>query len=148
MRGVPARLERAITNLLDNAAKWSPLGAEVTVTVSGDGELTVRDRGPGIAPSDLPHVFERFYRAPSARGMPGSGLGLAIVRQVAELHGGRAVAEAAPGGGALMRLTLPGEPLDATPTPTAAPAASPPLPPAPAASGGRAAGGGTSTRAG
>jgi len=147
VRGVPARLERAVANLLDNAAKWSPLGAEVTVRLSGAGELTVRDRGPGIAPSDLPHVFERFYRAPGARGMPGSGLGLAIVRQVAELHGGRASAEAAPGGGALMRLTLPGEPLP-TPTPTAAPAASPPSPPAPAANGGRAAGGGRSTRAG
>ncbi|MDO8186101.1 ATP-binding protein [Conexibacter sp. JD483] len=152
VRGVPARLERAVTNLLDNAAKWSPLDAEVTVALSDAGELTVRDRGPGIAPSDLPHVFERFYRAPSARGMPGSGLGLAIVRQVAELHGGRASAEAAAGGGALMRLTLPGEPLEpgelATPRPTAAPAASPPRPPAPAASGGRDGDGGTSTRAG
>ncbi len=130
------------------------------MTVRGDGELTVRDRGPGIAPSDLPHVFERFYRAPGARGMPGSGLGLAIVRQVAELHGGRANAEAAPGGGALMRLSLPGEPLadgeadaraavaGATPRPTAAPAASPLPPRAPAASGGRDGGGGTSTRAG
>lgn len=103
--GVPASLERAIGNLLDNAAKWSPDGAEVDVRLS-EGELTVRDRGPGIADSDLPHVFERFYRATSARGMPGSGLGLAIVRQVAEAHGGTVTAEHAPGGGTLMRLRV------------------------------------------
>jgi two-component system sensor histidine kinase MprB len=109
VRGVPARLDRAVANLLDNAAKWSPAGGEVAVALR-DGELTVRDRGPGIRAEDLPHVFERFYRAPSARGMSGSGLGLAIVRQVAELHGGRVEAEAADGGGALLRLTLPVEP--------------------------------------
>jgi len=72
-----------------------------------DGALTVRDHGPGIDSGDLPYVFDRFYRAPSARGMPGSGLGLAIVRQVAEAHGGTVTAEPAPGGGTLMRLTLP-----------------------------------------
>ncbi|MDW5594417.1 HAMP domain-containing sensor histidine kinase [Conexibacter stalactiti] len=148
VRGVPARLDRAVANLLDNAAKWSPLGAEVTVALSAAGALTVRDRGPGIAPDDLPHVFERFYRAPGARGMPGSGLGLAIVRQVAELHGGSATAAAAPGGGALMRLELPGEWVDATPPPSGPLAASPPPPPAELASGGRGAGGDTSTRAG
>ncbi len=105
--GMPANLERAIVNLLDNAAKWSPPGETVDVTLA-DGELTVRDRGPGIAEADLPHVFERFYRATSARSMPGSGLGLAIVRQVAEAHGGTIVAEEAPGGGTLMRLRLDG----------------------------------------
>ena len=103
--GVRASLERAIGNLLDNAAKWSPAGAEIDVRLS-DGELTVRDRGPGIADADLPHVFERFYRATSARGMPGSGLGLAIVRQVAEAHGGTVTAESPPGGGTLMRLRV------------------------------------------
>src|SRR5437764_11278219 len=103
--GVPASLERAIGNLLDNAAKWSPHGAEVDVRLT-DGELTVRDHGPGIAEGDRPHVFERFYRATSARGMPGSGLGLAIVRQVAEAHGGTVTAEPAPGGGTLMRLRV------------------------------------------
>ena len=92
IRGVPATIERAVSNLLDNAAKWSPAGGEVEVTVR-DGELTVRDHGPGIDEADLPFVFDRFYRAPSARGMPGSGLGLAIVRQVAEAHGGTVVAE-------------------------------------------------------
>ena len=74
------------------------------------GELTVRDHGPGIAPADLPHVFDRFYRAPSARGVPGSGLGLSIVRQVAESHGGTVRAESAPGGGTLIRLRLPARP--------------------------------------
>ncbi len=115
MVGQPASLERAITNLLDNAAKWSPAGSQVEVTLHA-GELTVRDHGPGIAAEDVPHVFERFYRATSARSMPGSGLGLAIVRQVAESHHGTITAEAAPGGGTLMRLRLeasdpgPGEP--------------------------------------
>jgi two-component system sensor histidine kinase MprB len=104
--GERARLDRAIANLLDNAAKWSPPGATVDVRLH-DGELTVRDRGPGIAPEDLPHVFDRFYRAAAARGRAGSGLGLAIVRHVAERHGGSVRAEAAPGGGALLRLALP-----------------------------------------
>jgi two-component system, OmpR family, sensor histidine kinase MprB len=71
------------------------------------GEVTVQDHGPGIAEADLPHVFDRFYRATAARGMPGSGLGLAIVRQVAETHGGRVSAAGAPGGGACLRLVLP-----------------------------------------
>jgi two-component system, OmpR family, sensor histidine kinase MprB len=105
--GTPASLERAIANLLDNAAKWSPPGESIDVTLA-NGELTVRDRGPGIAETDRPHVFERFYRATSARSMPGSGLGLAIVRQVAEAHGGTVDAEEAPGGGTLMRLRLNG----------------------------------------
>jgi two-component system sensor histidine kinase MprB len=103
VRGVPARLDRAVANLLDNAAKYS---ATVEVRLRG-GELTVRDFGPGIAPEDRAQVFDRFYRAPEARGRPGSGLGLAIVRQVAESHGGTIAAEAAPGGGALLRLSLP-----------------------------------------
>jgi two-component system sensor histidine kinase MprB len=103
--GMPASLERAIANLLDNAAKWSPAGSAVEVRLEG-GELTVRDHGPGIAEADRPHVFDRFYRATSARSMPGSGLGLAIVRQVAEMHGGTVEVEDAPGGGTLMRLRL------------------------------------------
>lgn len=104
--GVSRRLERAVTNLLDNACKWSPDDGAVDVDVS-DGRITVRDRGPGFDPVDLPHVFERFYRAASARGMPGSGLGLAIVAQVAETHGGSATARNHPGGGAEVTLTLP-----------------------------------------
>jgi two-component system, OmpR family, sensor histidine kinase MprB len=104
--GERARLDRAVANLLDNAAKWSPPDGTVEVRLR-DGELTVRDHGPGIAPEDLPHVFDRFYRATAARGRAGSGLGLAIVRQVAELHAGTVRAEAAPDGGALLRLALP-----------------------------------------
>jgi two-component system, OmpR family, sensor histidine kinase MprB len=106
VRGSRGRLARAVGNLLDNAIKYSPDGSVVEVTVRA-GEIAVRDHGPGIAPDDLPHVFDRFYRAPSARGTPGSGLGLAIVRQVAEAHRGTAVAEAAEGGGARLRLRLP-----------------------------------------
>ncbi|HSI98365.1 MAG TPA: ATP-binding protein, partial [Gaiellaceae bacterium] len=107
IRGVPATLERAIGNLLDNAAKWNPPGAAVEVRVE-NGALIVRDHGPGIADEDLPYVFDRFYRARAARGMPGSGLGLAIVRQVAEAHGGMVVAERAEGGGTRMVLRFPG----------------------------------------
>jgi len=103
--GVRATIERAVANLLDNAAKWSPQGGAVEVRVDG-GQVTVRDHGPGIEDQDLPFVFDRFYRAPSARGMPGSGLGLAIVRQVAESHGGEVSAERAEGGGTRMRLRL------------------------------------------
>jgi len=106
VRGSRTRLARAVSNLLDNAVKYSPEDAPVEVTVRG-GEVAVRDHGPGIAPADLPYVFDRFYRAPKSRGTPGSGLGLAIVRQVAEAHQGTAVAEAADGGGALLRLRLP-----------------------------------------
>ena len=107
VHGVPATIERALANLLDNAAKWSPPGSEVEVAVRG-GEVSVRDHGPGIEDEDLPYVFDRFYRASSARGLPGSGLGLAIVRQVAEAHGGQVVAERAEGGGTIMRLRLNG----------------------------------------
>jgi two-component system sensor histidine kinase MprB len=103
VRGAPAQLERAVSNLLDNAAKWS---SSVDVDVSGT-EVTVRDHGPGISEEDLPHVFDRFYRATNARNLPGSGLGLAIVRQVAQTHGGEATAENADGGGALFRIRLP-----------------------------------------
>ena len=70
------------------------------------GTLAIRDQGPGFDPGDLPHVFDRFYRADSARGMPGSGLGLAIVRQAAEAHGGSVEAANAPGGGALVRVSF------------------------------------------
>lgn len=104
--GSAASIERAVSNLIDNAAKWSPPGEVIEVSVEG-GEIVVRDHGPGIADEDLPFVFDRFYRAPAARSMPGSGLGLAIVRQVADAHGGTVEAERADGGGARLRLTLP-----------------------------------------
>jgi two-component system sensor histidine kinase MprB len=105
--GDPERLERAVWNLLENAAKWSEPGGLVEIGLR-EGELTVRDRGPGIPDADKPLVFERFYRAASARGMPGSGLGLAIVRDVAETCGGTVEVADAEGGGALLRLRLPG----------------------------------------
>jgi two-component system, OmpR family, sensor histidine kinase MprB len=111
-------LERAVTNLLDNAAKWSPEDGTVTVRLI-DGTLTVDDEGPGIAPADRPHVFDRFYRSQESRGMSGSGLGLSIVRQVAERHSGTVVADDAPGGGARLTLWLPGA---AAPVPTWTPA--------------------------
>jgi two-component system sensor histidine kinase MprB len=104
--GNAERLKVAVRNLLDNAAKFSPPGLPVQVRLRA-GELTVRDHGPGIRPADLPRVFDRFYRATAARGVPGSGLGLSIVRQVAERHGGTVQAQAAPGGGTLLRLRLP-----------------------------------------
>jgi two-component system sensor histidine kinase MprB len=107
IQGVPSTIERAVANLLDNAAKWSPPNGEVEVVVR-HGAVTVRDHGPGIDEDDLPHVFDRFYRAPSARGMSGSGLGLAIVRQVAVAHGGSVVAERAEGGGTRITLSLNG----------------------------------------
>lgn len=99
-------LTRAVGNLLENADKWSPPGAVVDVSVAG-GRVEVRDHGPGIDAADLPHVFERFYRAAAARGTPGSGLGLSIVQQVAEEHGGRAFAGPAEGGGARVGFEIP-----------------------------------------
>lgn len=102
VRAAPERLDRAVANLLDNAAKWSD-SVEVQVT---DHEVVVRDHGPGIDEQDLPKVFDRFYRAAAARNLPGSGLGLAIVRQVARSHGGDVTAENAPDGGAVFRLRL------------------------------------------
>ena len=104
VEGVRSRLDRAVANLLDNAAKHGDGHVEVVLR---DGVLTVRDHGPGIAAEDLPFVFDRFYRSAAARGRPGSGLGLAIVRQAAEAHGGAVRAGAAPGGGAELTLTLP-----------------------------------------
>jgi two-component system sensor histidine kinase MprB len=110
--GDATALERAVLNLLDNAAKWSPPGGTVRVQMRPIDQwsvlLEVADAGPGIAEQDLPRVFDRFYRAPGARTMPGSGLGLSIVRQVAVRHGGAVWAGRAPEGGALLALRLPG----------------------------------------
>jgi two-component system sensor histidine kinase MprB len=99
------QLERAVSNLLDNAAKWSPLGAQVEVEVA-DGRIAVRDHGPGIDAVDMPRIFDRFYRSAASRGLPGSGLGLAIVRQIAESLGGAVSAANAPGGGAVLVISL------------------------------------------
>ncbi|GAA4938473.1 HAMP domain-containing sensor histidine kinase [Actinoplanes utahensis] len=103
--GRPGELERMAVNVLDNAAKWSPPGGTVTVRLK-DGVLTVADNGPGIAPEDLPHVFDRFYRAPAARSMPGSGLGLAIVAQTAGQHGGVVTAGPNEPHGTVVTVTL------------------------------------------
>ncbi len=104
--GSTARIGRAVDNLLDNALKWSPDGGLVEVACSA-GTLVVRDHGPGIADSDAPFVFDRFYRAPGARSKPGSGLGLAIVAQVARDEGGSVNVYRAEGGGAVFRFSLP-----------------------------------------
>jgi two-component system sensor histidine kinase MprB len=104
--GVPQRVERAVSNLVDNAGKWSPdEGAVVDVSVR-DGVVEVRDQGPGIDEQDAPLVFNRFYRSAAARALPGAGLGLAIVKQIADAHGGSVKVENAPGGGAVLRLQL------------------------------------------
>lgn len=131
VRGAAPDLERVVANLLDNAAKWSAEGGVVEVVLrdaddvasaaavgargtalagehpAGCAVLFVRDHGPGIAPGDLPHVFDRFYRGTGARRVPGSGLGLAIVRRIVEAHGGTVVAEASRGGGTRVVVRLP-----------------------------------------
>jgi two-component system sensor histidine kinase MprB len=116
--GEPDSLERAITNLLDNAVKFSPAGGTITVSLVGD-RLRIADQGPGIADEDLPHVFDRFYRSTQARTTPGSGLGLSIVAQTIKAHGGWVKAGHSASGGAEFTVRLPGssEPpdsLDAT----------------------------------
>ncbi len=105
--GEAPALERAVTNLLDNAAKWSPEGGVVTVRLS-DGVLTVDDQGPGIPEEERARIFDRFWRSVDSRTLPGSGLGLAIVRQVAERHAGTVQAAENVGGGARLVLKLPG----------------------------------------
>ncbi|WP_328915139.1 MULTISPECIES: sensor histidine kinase [unclassified Streptomyces] len=107
VRGEASALERAIVNLMDNAVKFSPPGGEIEVRLRG-GQLTVRDHGPGIATEELPHVFERFWRSPSARSLPGSGLGLSIVARTVQQAGGEVSLSPAPGGGTLAALRLPG----------------------------------------
>jgi two-component system sensor histidine kinase MprB len=103
--GEAERIDRAVSNLLDNARKWGPPEKPIEVDLH-DGLLSVRDHGPGFEQADLPHVFERFYRADRARKLPGSGLGLAIVRQAAEAHGGYVEAENAPDGGARVQISF------------------------------------------
>ncbi|WP_280243921.1 HAMP domain-containing sensor histidine kinase [Nocardia abscessus] len=112
--GHEAGLERAVLNVLDNAAKWSPAAAQVRILMreSGPGllELSIDDAGPGIPAAERELVFERFYRVMSSRSMPGSGLGLAIVKQVVTKHGGTIAIDTSQRGGAVVRIVLPGEP--------------------------------------
>ncbi|WP_260478322.1 sensor histidine kinase KdpD [Nonomuraea sp. WAC 01424] len=102
----PAALQRAISNLLDNAAKFDPDGIQPIELIADGGRIEVRDRGPGIDEHDLERVFDRFYRAVATRSLPGSGLGLAIVKDVALRHGGNPFATNRPGGGAIVGFTL------------------------------------------
>ncbi|TQK45495.1 two-component system sensor histidine kinase MprB [Streptomyces sp. SLBN-118] len=113
VRAEPAALERALVNVLDNAVKFSPPGGTVEVGMR-QGELTVRDHGPGIPADELPHVFERFWRSPSARSLPGSGLGLSIVARTVQQSGGEVSLGPATGGGTRAVIRLPGA---ATPPP-------------------------------
>jgi signal transduction histidine kinase len=110
--GDPDRLEQVVVNLLDNAFRFTPAGKSVTLRVALVPEgvaLSVRDTGPGIAPEELPHVWEKFYRGDRARTRDagGSGLGLAIVRQIVELHGGRVEVTSYPGEGSTFTVVLP-----------------------------------------
>ncbi|MGW3248287.1 sensor histidine kinase [Streptomyces sp. NPDC001070] len=106
VRGRPAALQRAVGNLLENAAKFAPGRAEPIETVVVGPCVEVRDRGPGVPEADLPRIFDRFHRADAARSLPGSGLGLAIVREIAVAHGGTAFARNRPGGGAVIGFTV------------------------------------------
>ena len=123
----PDRVGRAVGNVVDNARKWSPPDAEIEISLR-DGTLTVRDHGPGFNERDLPHVFDRFYRADTARRMPGSGLGLAIVKQAAQAFGGEAAAANAPDGGAVITVRFGSAPGQETREP---------VPPAPAGARGK-----------
>ncbi|WP_282795934.1 HAMP domain-containing sensor histidine kinase [Streptomyces sp. CC224B] len=115
VRAEPPALERAIVNILDNAVKFGPPGSAVEVALK-DGVLTVRDHGPGIPADELPHVFDRFWRSPSARSLPGSGLGLSIVARAVRQAGGEVSLGPAPGPGTVVTVRLPGAP---TPPPAA-----------------------------
>ncbi|MEU5321694.1 HAMP domain-containing sensor histidine kinase [Streptomyces sp. NPDC021056] len=110
VRAEPAALERAVVNILDNAVKFSPEGGSIEVRLASDGTLTVRDHGPGIPEDELPHVFDRFWRSPSARALPGSGLGLSIVARTVEQAGGQVTLGHAPGGGTIATVQMPGAP--------------------------------------
>ncbi len=106
VKGREGRLERAVSNLIDNAVKWSPDDGPIDIVLAG-GRLAVRDHGPGVLDADKDHIFDRFFRSDTARSTPGSGLGLSIVKQVAEEHGGTVFVEDDDGGGAVVGFELP-----------------------------------------
>ncbi|MFF0160247.1 sensor histidine kinase [Streptomyces sp. NPDC005263] len=110
VRSEPAALERAVVNILDNAVKFSPEGGTIDVRLN-EGVLTVRDHGPGIPAEELPYVFDRFWRSPSARALPGSGLGLSIVARTVQQAGGEVTLARAEGGGTVVTVRLPGAPV-------------------------------------
>jgi len=110
VRGDRDLLERALVNLIHNSVKFTPHGGSIEVSARAqDGVVTieVRDTGEGIDPADLPRVFERFYKADTARRSGGTGLGLAIVKHTAEAHGGTVRAESRPGKGSTFSLSIP-----------------------------------------
>jgi len=116
----PHAVERALSNLLDNAIKFDPDGTEpIQVRVRG-GSIEVLDRGPGLDQQDTDRVFDRFYRSSTARALPGSGLGLSIVREVAADHGGTVKAAPRPGGGAVIGFTIAADGMSPTSKPPAA----------------------------
>ena len=111
----PVRMRQALGNLVSNALRHTPADGTVTLAARRDGDevvFTVTDTGTGIAPEDLPHVFDRFWRAEKSRSRRtgGSGLGLPIVRHLVAAHGGTVVADCEPGGGAVFTLRVPGAP--------------------------------------
>ncbi|WP_086867850.1 HAMP domain-containing sensor histidine kinase [Streptomyces viridochromogenes] len=116
VRAEPTALERAVVNILDNAVKFSPADGTIEVALA-DGVLTVRDHGPGIAADELPYVFDRFWRSPSARALPGSGLGLSIVARTVEQAGGQVALTRAEDGGTVATVRLPGAPTPPPETP-------------------------------
>ena len=101
----PNMVRSALSNVIGNAVKYSPVEQPIGVVVDG-ARIEVHDRGPGIAEADLPHIFDRFFRSPTARTRPGNGIGLAIVARVAELHGGQTWARNLPGGGAAVGFSV------------------------------------------
>ena len=108
----PVRMEQVISNILTNAIRHTPSGGSITVTVKNDEgglAISVADTGEGIAPEDLPHVFERFYRSGSSRARKegGTGLGLAIVKQMVEAHGGKVCVESKIGTGSIFSILFP-----------------------------------------
>ncbi|WP_019073725.1 ATP-binding protein [Streptomyces hokutonensis] len=105
----PSALERAVVNILDNAVKFSPEGGTIEVQLTR-GVLTVRDHGPGIPEDEIPYVFDRFWRSPSARALPGSGLGLSIVARTVQQAGGEVTLSRAAGGGTVATVRIPGAP--------------------------------------
>jgi signal transduction histidine kinase len=112
VRAHPELLAQLFDNLLDNAVKYGPPGGPVRVSITtraGEAELAVEDSGPGIAPEDLPHLFDPFFRSAAARaaGVRGVGLGLAVARRIAEAMGARITAESEPGRGSRFTVRFP-----------------------------------------